>query len=446
MSGRIEAVLVWILNGAVLIVLRLSVFSLGCGMFTRRSATRRSWQRDNGSYIGSSGRCGDPPHWSTKLLRLPAFRSHILLSSAMEELNNQTTGNLFTDPSHPLHFSPYFLLLPLLAYPVLVALLRHHRLRTTLEDYPYTTRRSYASMTSEDAFYIQQRLGELEFPFIFEKALQFALFRTYGIPTISKLLVQTSQFSEQATASKRYADTSVLIAEFAGYHPKSPRAIEAIGRMNFIHSHYQRSGKILDDDMLYTLSLFALEPIRWIARYEWRELDEFEKAAVGTFWKGVGDAMGVKFDKLKGGGKGGGWTDGLQWLEEVEEWAQAYEKRCMVPDENNRKTAEQTVTILLWTVPQFLKPYGKKIVSVLMDDRLRKAMMYESSPTIFDDRGRVLTIRLLVTRNPPVCILSSSPQCLPSVNTPSATFSCLGCPSCPSTIPPTALPKMVPIS
>ena len=212
---------------------------------------------------------------------------------------------------------------------------------------------------------------------MFNKSLQFALFRTYGIPTISKLLVQTTQFSEESTATKRYTDTTVLIAEFMGYHPTSTRSIEAIGRMNYIHSQYQKSGKILDDDLLYTLALFAGEPARWIDKYEWRKLEDFEKCAIGTFWKAIGDAMGIPFKNLRSGGEG--WLDGLQWLDELNEWSAEYEKRFMVPDRNNQKTAEQTVAILLYSLPGFAKGLGRKMVSALMDDRLRTAMMYVPS-------------------------------------------------------------------
>ena len=231
-------------------------------------------------------------------------------------------------------------------------------------------------MSNEDAFLIHQMLDELEFPFTYEKALQFALFRTYGIPSISRLLVQTGQFSEKTTATKRYTDTTVLIAEFLQFHPTSERSIEAIGRMNFIHSQYQKSGKITNDDMLYTLSLFACEPVRWIDRFEWRTLEDFEKCAIGTFWKAIGDAMGICYLKLKSGGHGGDWADGLQWLEEVMDWGKEYEKEHMVRDLNNKKIADETVGILLWSLPESLKPFGRNVVSALMDDRLRTAMMY----------------------------------------------------------------------
>ncbi|KAL9034914.1 MAG: hypothetical protein Q9214_006825 [Letrouitia sp. 1 TL-2023] len=230
-------------------------------------------------------------------------------------------------------------------------------------------------MTDTDAFEIQLVLAELEFPFTFEKALQFALFRTYGIPSISKLLVSTAQFSSAATASKRYTDTVVLIREFVSFKPAAERSLEAISRMNYIHSVYQNAGKISNDDMLYTLSLFAAEPVRWIARYEWRALEDFERCALGTYWKSLGDAMGISYEPLRSSGKG--WVDGLEWLEDMMAWSETYEKASMVPHEDNRTTADQTIAILLWEVPSALKGFGKNLVSALMDDRLRVAMMYD---------------------------------------------------------------------
>lgn len=269
-------------------------------------------------------------------------------------------------------WSNYYLLI-LLFYPLLATLLRHQRLRSTLKTFPYTTRKSFARMTDEDAYKIQLGTSQLEFPFTFQKALQFALFRTYGIPSISKLLVATSQLSDVTTASKRYADTAVLIREFMSHRPSDPRTLEAIARMNYIHSMYQKSGAIRDDDMLFTLSLFALEPIRWVQRYEWREFEEFEKCALGTFWKSIGDAMGISYQKLNSANEG--WPDGLQWLEDMADWSERYEEEHMVPHIDNKTTADQTVAILLWGTPEVLGPFGERLVSAVMDDRLRTAMM-----------------------------------------------------------------------
>lgn len=264
----------------------------------------------------------------------------------------------------------YFLLL-LLVYPFVTAFFRHDRLRKSRKTFNSI---SSQHMTDDDACLIQQYLIELEFPFAYEKALQFALFRSYGIPSISKLLVGTSQFTNPETSSKRYADTELLIREFVGHAPRSERTIEAISRMNYIHSKYRLSGQILDDDMLFTLSLFASEPIKWINKYEWRQLEDFEKCAIGTFWKSMGDAMSISFDSLKSGKVG--FTDGLQWLEEVLQWAEHYEKKNMVPHINNKITADETVSLLLWNIPPAIKDIGENLVKALMDARLRAAMMY----------------------------------------------------------------------
>ena len=197
--------------------------------------------------------------------------------------------------------------------------------------------------------------------------------QTYGIPTISGLLHKTSEFSAPATAMKRYADTSVLIAEFTLHPPASLRAREGIARMNYLHHGYRQSGKILDDDMLYTLSLFVLEPVRWVDRFEWRKMSDLEKCAMGTFWKSVGDAMEISYEKLPSYSRG--WRDGLHFFEEIDAWSRAYEIGKMVPAESNRLVADGTVDVLLWDIPTPLHGVGRQMVYWLMDDRLRNAMM-----------------------------------------------------------------------
>lgn len=143
--------------------------------------------------------------------------------------------------------------------------------------------------------------------------------------------------------------------------------------MNYIHSLYQKSGLISNEDLLYTLALFALEPIRWIAKYEWRELTDMERCAIGVFWKGVGDGMKIDYGCLPSGTPG--WKDGLDWLAEVESWSMSYEARSMVPNITNKQTADETTKILLWRLPARLRGFGLQAVSALMDDRLRSAMM-----------------------------------------------------------------------
>ena len=129
----------------------------------------------------------------------------------------------------------------------------------------------------------------------------------------------------------------------------------------------------MNADMLYTLSLFALEPPRWVRKYEWRELSEMELCALGTFWKSMGDAMMISFNELPS--HESGWKDGLHWLDEVGQWSLAYEVEHMVPAATNKQLADSTMDILLWFMPHRFKETGRALGSLLMEERLRRAMM-----------------------------------------------------------------------
>lgn len=237
----------------------------------------------------------------------------------------------------------------------------------------YTYRSSYAQMTVEDAWKIHNFLIEYEFPTTFSAATMFALFKAYGIPSISSLLCVTGQFSSKDTVDKRYADTGCLLLESVLNAPASPRAIEALCRINYLHSPHRASGKITDADMLYTLSLFALEPARWVAKYEWRELSGLERCAVGTLWKSLGEALGVAYELLPGSKDG--WQDGIDWLDDLDHWSCQYQENQMVPNVSNKKVADATLYHIVWKLPARFKAVGEKIVAAILEDKLREAMM-----------------------------------------------------------------------
>lgn len=248
------------------------------------------------------------------------------------------------------------------------------------EKFNFTDRKSFSRMTNVDAQEIITSLAELEFPKIMETSLQFALFKTYGIPTISGLLVATKEFSSPENASKRYADTGVLIQEFTGHHPQSERAIKAIARMNYIHSNYQKAGKISIDDLLYTLSVFITEPITWVQKYEWRPMTEMEICAIATFWKSIGDAMGIEYGGRLARSE---WADGLEFYADIKNWAEAYEVQYMVPAASNKTTADELVPLLLFYVPRAFKAAASHVVGVLMGIRLRAAMSFPTPPRFY---------------------------------------------------------------
>ncbi|KAG8628537.1 hypothetical protein KVT40_004410 [Elsinoe batatas] len=302
---------------------------------------------------------------------------------------------------------PLSIVLPLLAaaYLLLQRTLRFRRLHALQSQHPPS---SFPDMTLTEAYNIHYSLTALEFPTTFSQSVFFALFKTYGIPTISSLLLHTSELSGP-TASKRAADTGVLLTEIFLNPPGSDRAKRAMGRMNYLHSRWQKAGKISNEDMLYTLSLFALEPARWVSRYEWRSLSHVEQNARGIYWRWVGEGMGIDMsplhnhstpDKLTDAtpqppqNKAASWPYGLAWMHSLEAWSLSYEESHMLPAPSNRSVATGTVAILLTNVPPPLHSAADQAIRVLMEPRLRRSMMFpDPSPLATQVVLSILAVR-----------------------------------------------------
>ncbi|KAI0025301.1 hypothetical protein F4780DRAFT_792926 [Xylariomycetidae sp. FL0641] len=263
------------------------------------------------------------------------------------------------------------------AYLLLVRALRYRRrdgwIRDYRRKYGACDRAALAQMTLDDAWPVLRDMTELEFPSMFSASVFFALFKTYGIPSISKLLLATGQLAGD-TASKRTADTGVLVSEFVLNPPDAERRLRGIARMNYLHERYRRAGKITDPDMLYTLGLFALEPARWTARHDWRAPTDLERAALGTFWRDLGVAMDIPYDALAPYYDGDGEGGGLAWLEALDRWSRRYEEDFMVPADPNEKVAQGTLDIVLFNTPVRWRGFALKLVSALLEDRLRTSM------------------------------------------------------------------------
>ncbi|KAG8729936.1 hypothetical protein FRC12_020607, partial [Ceratobasidium sp. 428] len=108
-----------------------------------------------------------------------------------------------------------------IAYLTLVRLLRYRNLNRKLDKYfaTHTLRKGSSGsspsdypMTPAEAQEILRISSASDMPYLVEKSLEFALFKTYGIESISKILLGTGQLTKEASASKRFVDTALLIA------------------------------------------------------------------------------------------------------------------------------------------------------------------------------------------------------------------------------------------
>jgi hypothetical protein len=67
-------------------------------------------------------------------------------------------------------------------------------------------------------------------------------------------------------------------------------------------------------------------------------MTDMEVCAVGTFWKSIGDAMGIKYEGFLASSH---WNDGLDFYHDIAAWAKKYERTYMVPAISNKKVADE---------------------------------------------------------------------------------------------------------
>lgn len=204
-------------------------------------------------------------------------------------------------------------------------------------------------------------LGAYEFAWDIEKALEFALFRTYAVPSISGLLARTGEFERRTR--KRYDDTELLLAEISENGLDSDRGRAALGRINEMHGRF----RISNDDMLYVLSTFVLEPVRWVDRFGRRPMTEAEKEAGVHYYRALGARMGI-----------GGIPESLAAFDRFN---RDFEARHFRHAASNALIGSVTRDLLLsFYLPRVLVPLGRSAAHALMDTPLRRAMGFPDPP------------------------------------------------------------------
>jgi ER-bound oxygenase mpaB/B'/Rubber oxygenase, catalytic domain len=192
-----------------------------------------------------------------------------------------------------------------------------------------------------------------EFPFDTTRALEFALYRTYCVPSVSGLLDKTGEFA--ARPQKRYDATDIIVSEMMEWGYDSERGKRALRRMNQLHGRFD----ISNGDFLYVLSTFILEPIRWNARYGWRLMCEQEKLGMFHFWCEVGRRMNIK--------------DIPSEYDVLDKFNVEYERANFRYSDTNHRIGAATRDLFLSWFPRFMHPIGRPAIYALMDDALIEA-------------------------------------------------------------------------
>ena len=200
-----------------------------------------------------------------------------------------------------------------------------------------------------------------EFPWDMTQALSFALFRTYAVPSIGRLLHETGEFERRP--QKRYDDTALLLDEVSQHGLRSEDGRRAVRRINQMHGAYD----IADDDLRYVLSTFVVTPRRWLADYGWRPLMRAEVRASVRYYTELGALMGIKAVPTTYAG--------------FEALLDGYEAAHFGYDEGGRRVADATMALMLTFYPRILSRPMEVFSRALMDRPLLEAFGYRAPPT-----------------------------------------------------------------
>jgi hypothetical protein len=199
-----------------------------------------------------------------------------------------------------------------------------------------------------------------EFPWDMQQALSFALFRTYAVPSIGRLLDRTGEFARNA--QKRYDDTALLLDEPARHGLHSERGRRAVRRINQMHGSYD----ISNDDMRYVLATFVVVPKRWMDDYGWRPFSPGEVRASVRYYGELGRLMGIR--------------DVPSTYDEHERLLTAYEAEHFAFDEGGRRVADTTMRLMESFYPAALRRPMELVSRCLMDGPLLDAFGYPHPP------------------------------------------------------------------
>ncbi|MEV0532042.1 oxygenase MpaB family protein [Kitasatospora sp. NPDC050463] len=226
-----------------------------------------------------------------------------------------------------------------------------------------------------------------EFPWDTTQSLGFALYRTYAVPSIGRLLARTGEFTRRT--QKRYDDTVLILEAVVEHGFDSEQGREAIRRMNRMHRRYD----ISDDDFRYVLATFVVVPKRWLDDYGWRPYSAHEVRATTNYYRELGRHMGLR--------------DIPETYEAFERLLDDYERAHFGYHRGGRDVSDATLGLMASWYPAPLRPSMRMSSICLLDDPLREAFGYPRPPAALRYavrsgmrlRGRL--VRLLPPRRTP---------------------------------------------
>ncbi len=219
-------------------------------------------------------------------------------------------------------------------------------------------RRSEQLDPDRDHREISLHVSAYDFPWDTLQALSFALFRTYAVPSIGRLLDETGEFTSRV--QKRYDDTGLLLEEVQRHGLTSDRGRSAVRRINRMHAMYD----ISNDDMRYVLATFVVVPQRWIRDFGFREMTPNEVAASTRYYLELGRLMNIRDLPVDFAG--------------FERLLDDHERAHFAFDAGGRRVADATLDLMATFRPNSWAPRWlvRRFAFSLMDEPLLRAFRY----------------------------------------------------------------------
>lgn len=218
----------------------------------------------------------------------------------------------------------------------------------------------------KDCEEVYKTLFAVEFPFMWLKGLELALFNTFGYLPVYARLTINKKFAK--APELRYDDTELLLREAWEHGVDSERGKKAMDRLNYIHGHFNIDNR----SYLYVLALFVVTPIRLINEFDFRRLTKHEIDCTCRAITKMGEAMKIKDLPVT-------FADYEKIVDDE------YAGDRMKVDEKNRGRviADSVMEVFLRPFPRFIHGLARKIIFAVLDDPIREALGYPVQPKFY---------------------------------------------------------------
>ena len=210
---------------------------------------------------------------------------------------------------------------------------------------------------------VYKLLFSVEFPFMWLKGLELALFNTFPFKPVYARLSINKKFIHEPEL--RYDDTELLLREAWEHGINSDRGKCAFTRLNKIHSHFNIDNR----SYLYVLATFVVVPIRLINKYDFRKLTKHEIDCTCKSITMMGSAMGIKDLPHT-------YSDYVKIIEDE------YKGNQIQVDKRNLAIAEKVIEMFLGPFPKFIHSFARRIIYSLLDEPIRKGFGYPKQPIL----------------------------------------------------------------